>query len=105
MKSNQKISSKDNLNEYTARGEEIDQLIEGRKTNSEQQAEWIYDKEVKEMTSRNKYKYQDVVMSHKIDFLDDMKTLIFDPKRYPDDLSIFTSDSKWKLVGFEESEL
>jgi hypothetical protein len=39
-------------------------------------------------------------MSHKIGFLDDMKGIIFDSKRNPEDQSIFTNDSKWKLLGF-----
>ena len=79
----------------------IDQLIEGRFSSSEQQAEWVYAKEVKEMTSKNKYKFQDVIMSHKIGFLNDMKQIIFDPKKDPEELNLFISDSKWKLVGFE----
>ena len=41
----------------------------------------MYAKEVKEMTSKNKYKFQDVIMSHKIGFLNDMKQIIFDPKK------------------------
>ena len=43
-------------------------------------------------------------MSKKIGFLDDMKNIIFDPKRVPDDLNIFTTESQWKLVGFEEQD-
>jgi hypothetical protein len=39
-------------------------------------------------------------MSHKIDFLDDMKSLIFDPKRFPEDANLFTQNSGWKLVAF-----
>lgn len=39
-------------------------------------------------------------MSHKIEFLDDMKTLIFDPKRFPEDQSLFSSNSQWRLVPF-----
>ncbi len=39
-------------------------------------------------------------MSHKIDFLDDMKALIFDPKRFPDDQNLFAQNSGWKLVAF-----
>ena len=54
------------------------------------------------MSSKNKYKYQDVIMSRKIGFLDDMRQLIFDQKRSPEDLHIFTTDSNWRLVGFEE---
>ncbi len=42
------------------------------------------------MSSKNKYKYQDVIMSHKIEFLDDMKQLIYDPKKNPDDLNHFS---------------
>jgi hypothetical protein len=43
-------------------------------------------------------------MSYKVGFLDDMKQLIFDPKRSPDDLTIFTTESNWKLIGFEEQD-
>lgn len=57
------------------------------------------------MSSKNKYKYQDVEMTHKVEFLDDMKQLIFDPKRYPEDLNLFTTNSDWRLVGFEEQEM
>jgi hypothetical protein len=41
-------------------------------------------------------------MSHKIDFLEDMKALIFDPKRFPEDQNLFAQNSGWKLVAFEE---
>lgn len=57
---------------------------------------------MREVSSKNKFKYQDVEMSHKIDFLDDMKSLIFDPKRFPEDANLFTQNSGWKLVAFEE---
>ena len=42
-------------------------------------------------------------MAHKVDFLDDMKNLIYDPKRFPEDLSMFSPQSDWKLIAFEES--
>ena len=100
MKKNQK-----ELNEYTARGGEVEQIIDGRYLNSEQKKEWSYEQEVKEVSSKNKYKYQDVEMSHKIEFLEDMKTLIFDPKRFPEDQNLFTSTSGWKLIAFEEETL
>jgi hypothetical protein len=72
---------------------------------SEQKKEWSYEQEVKEVSSKNKYKYQDVEMSHKIDFLEDMKSLIFDPKRFPEDQTLFISNSGWKLVAFEEERI
>lgn len=81
----------------------MEQIIDGRYINSEQKKEWIYD--VKEVPSNSKYKYQDVEMSHKIEFLDDMKSLIFDPKRFPEDQNLFTSSSGWKLIAFEEERL
>ena len=62
-------SNQNNLNEYTAREAEIEQHIEGRGAHSDMQAEWVYEKEVRELLSRNKYKYQDVVMHNKIGFL------------------------------------
>lgn len=94
--------SEKELNEYSARGTEVEQIIDGRYINSEQKKEWSYEQEVKEVSSKNKYKYQDVEMSHKIEFLDDMKSLIFDPKRFPEDQTLFASNSGWKLVAFEE---
>jgi len=39
-------------------------------------------------------------MAHKVDFLDDMKNLIYDPKRFPEDNNIFSAESNWKLVAF-----
>lgn len=93
-------SNSKELNEYSVRGGEVEQIIDGRYNNSEQRKEWSYDHEVKEVSTKNKYKYQDVEMSHKIEFLDDMKTLIFDPKRFPEDQNLFSSNSQWKLVPF-----
>lgn len=40
-------------------------------------------------------------MAHKVDFLDDMKNIIYDPKRFPEDLNMFTPKSDWKLIAFE----
>jgi hypothetical protein len=89
------------LNEYSVRGGEVEQIIDGRYVNSEQRKEWSYEREVKEVSSKNRYKYQDVEMSHKIEFLDDMKTLIFDPKRFPDDQGLFSASSEWRLIPFD----
>jgi hypothetical protein len=41
-------------------------------------------------------------MSHKLGFLDDMKGLIFDPKRFPEDHALFSNNSEWRLVAFDE---
>lgn len=71
---------------------------------SEQNAEWTYEKEVKEVSLKNRYKYQDVNTSYKVGFLDDVKQLIFDPKRSADDMAMFTPESRWKLTGFETME-
>lgn len=96
-----KGKSKAELNEYSARGDEVEQLIDGRYLSSEQRKEWSYDLEVKEVSSKNKYQYQSIEMMHKVEFLDDMKNMIFDPKRFPDDLNMFNPASDWKLIGFE----
>lgn len=55
---------------------------------------------MREVFSKNKSNYQSVDFSHKIDFLDDMKSLIFDPKRFPEDANLFKHDSRWNLVAF-----
>ncbi len=38
-------------------------------------------------------------MSCKVDFLDDMRNLVYDPKRNPEDLNMFIS-SDWTLSTF-----
>lgn len=47
-------NKKEELNEYTARGNQIDHLVEGRLAVSEQNAEWVYEKEVKEVNLKNR---------------------------------------------------
>jgi hypothetical protein len=39
-------------------------------------------------------------MSYKVDFLEDMKKIIYDSKRVPDDLNLFSPNTNWKLIGF-----
>ena len=82
----------------------MESLINSRYANAEHKQDWNYEIEVKEVSIKNKYKYQDIEMAHKIDFLEDMKNLIYDPKKFPEDLNMFTSQSDWKLIGFEGSE-
>jgi hypothetical protein len=43
-------------------------------------------------------------MSHKVDFLEDMKQIIYDAKKIPDDLNLFSANTSWKLVGFQDLE-
>jgi len=41
-------------------------------------------------------------MTHKVDFLDDMRQIIYDAKRFPEDLNLFSPNTSWKLIGFED---
>ena len=43
-------------------------------------------------------------MSHKVDFLDDMRQIIYDAKRFPEDLNLFSPNTNWKLIGFEDQK-
>jgi len=58
--------------------------------------EWNYD-----IIPKNKYVHHSVGLKTSVEFLDDMKQLIYDPKRFPEDLNLFTNTSDWRLVGFE----
>ena len=79
--------------------------MEGRLVHSEQRKEWSYEHEVRELDSRNKTKYQDVEMTHKVPFLEDMQQIIYDTRLFKEDEAFFTQNSGWKMVGFEQMDI
>lgn len=52
------------------------------------------------MSSR--FKYQNVDMSHKVEFIDDVRNIIYDERTNPEDASLL---KKWDLAPFQEFPL
>lgn len=49
-----------------------------------------------------RFKYQNVEMSHHVEFIDDVRSIIYDERTNPDDANLL---KKWDLAPFQETVL
>lgn len=85
------------MDEYKEVEKEMNEIIDKRMEATSLNHQWDYNRELSKTLQAQPFKYQNVEMSAKVQFTDDIRKLIYNEKSFPEDARVFTA-TDWHLA-------